>query len=111
VLASLSAIADDVSRVGLDAADVRKVADIAAEHHKVLDEITESRLLTGDLWTVHQASHLSRSKLSLLESAAGRPPPQLSTELAPRPCLNRLTTLSLGAPSHAESELNGSAAV
>ncbi|MFI1702387.1 phosphotransferase family protein [Streptomyces bobili] len=53
VLASLSSIADDVSRVGLDAADVRKVADLAAEHHKVLDEITEPRLLTGDLWTVN----------------------------------------------------------
>ncbi|MCX5097798.1 aminoglycoside phosphotransferase family protein [Streptomyces sp. NBC_00365] len=53
VLASLTAIADDVSRVGLDAADVRKAADLAAEHHKVLDEITEPRLLTGDLWTVN----------------------------------------------------------
>ena len=52
-IASLSAIADDVSRVGLDAADVRKVTDLAGEHHKVLDEITEPRLLTGDLWTVH----------------------------------------------------------
>ncbi|MFE2585454.1 hypothetical protein [Streptomyces sp. NPDC059378] len=28
-------------------------ATFAAEHHKVLDEITEPRLLTGDLWTVH----------------------------------------------------------
>ncbi|MFJ8140818.1 phosphotransferase family protein [Streptomyces sp. NPDC096013] len=53
VLASLSAIADDVSRVGLDASDVRKAADLAAEHHKVLNEITEPRLLTGDLWTVN----------------------------------------------------------
>ncbi|MER6376908.1 aminoglycoside phosphotransferase family protein [Streptomyces mirabilis] len=53
VLASLTAIAGDVSRVGLDAADVRKVADLAAEHHNVLDEITEPRLLTGDLWTVN----------------------------------------------------------
>jgi hypothetical protein len=53
VLASLSAIADDVSRVGLDAADVLKVADLAAEHRSLLDEIAEPRLLTGDLWTVH----------------------------------------------------------
>ncbi|MEU9141029.1 phosphotransferase [Streptomyces sp. NPDC048404] len=53
VLASLSAIADDVSRAGLDAADEREVADLAAENHKVLDEITEPRLLTGDLWTVN----------------------------------------------------------
>ncbi|MBK3643024.1 phosphotransferase [Streptomyces sp. MBT33] len=47
VLASLHAIADDISRVGLDATDVRKVADIAAEQRNVLDEITEPRLLTG----------------------------------------------------------------
>ncbi|MEU9671730.1 aminoglycoside phosphotransferase family protein [Streptomyces bobili] len=53
VVASLSAIADDVSSVGLDAADVRKVVDLALEHRKVLDEITEPRLLTGDLWTVN----------------------------------------------------------
>ncbi|WP_432159019.1 phosphotransferase family protein [Streptomyces sp. bgisy153] len=53
VLASLHAIAEDISRVGLDAADVRKVADIAAEQRNVLDEITEPRLLTGDLWTVN----------------------------------------------------------
>lgn len=53
VLASLSAIADDISRVGLDAADIRKVAELVAEHRNVLDEITEPRLLTGDLWTVN----------------------------------------------------------
>ncbi|MFI2415673.1 phosphotransferase family protein [Streptomyces sp. NPDC018947] len=53
VIASLRAIADDLGRVGLDAADVRKVADLAGEHHAVLDEITEARLLTGDLWTVN----------------------------------------------------------
>lgn len=53
VLASLHAIADDLSASGLDAADVRKVADLAAEHRDVLDEIREPRLLTGDLWTVN----------------------------------------------------------
>ncbi|MER8009641.1 phosphotransferase [Streptomyces sp. NPDC094149] len=53
VLASLHAIADDLGHCGLDAADVRKVADLATEHHRVLDEITEPRLLTGDLWTVN----------------------------------------------------------
>ncbi|MFF3877422.1 phosphotransferase family protein [Streptomyces sp. NPDC001978] len=53
VLASLHAIAADLSASGLDAADVRKVADLAAEHGEVLDEIREPRLLTGDLWTVH----------------------------------------------------------
>ncbi|WP_406359546.1 aminoglycoside phosphotransferase family protein [Streptomyces sp. NBC_00715] len=53
VVASLTAIADDVSSLGLDAADLRKVADIAGEHREVLDEITEPCLLTGDLWTVN----------------------------------------------------------
>ncbi|MFE5084438.1 phosphotransferase family protein [Streptomyces mirabilis] len=53
VIASLHAIADDLGQLGLDAADVRKVADLAVEHHQVLDEITEPRLLTGDLWTVN----------------------------------------------------------
>ncbi|MFE7958636.1 phosphotransferase family protein [Streptomyces sp. NPDC057413] len=53
VIASLSAIADDLERLGLDAADVRKVAELAGEHHHVLDEITEPQLLTGDLWTVN----------------------------------------------------------
>ncbi|MFF9409840.1 phosphotransferase family protein [Streptomyces anandii] len=53
VIASLKAIADDLGRLGLDAADVSKVADLAAEHRNVLDEVTEPRLLTGDLWTVN----------------------------------------------------------
>lgn len=53
VVASLTAIADDVSRLGLDAADLRKVADIAGDHREALNEITEPCLLTGDLWTVN----------------------------------------------------------
>ncbi|GAA3381370.1 hypothetical protein GCM10020367_72350 [Streptomyces sannanensis] len=53
VIASLNAIAGNLEHLGLDAADVRKVADLATEHHHVLDEITEPRLLTGDLWTVN----------------------------------------------------------
>ncbi|MFB8183648.1 hypothetical protein ACFC8N_48545 [Streptomyces sp. NPDC055966] len=53
MLASLHAIADDLSASGLDAADVRKVADLAAEQRGVLDAVSEPRLLTGDLWTVH----------------------------------------------------------
>ncbi|MBO2461455.1 aminoglycoside phosphotransferase family protein [Actinomadura sp. LCR2-06] len=53
VLASLEDIAADVDSVGLDAADLRKVAAVAAEHRAVLDEVTEPRLLTGDLWTVN----------------------------------------------------------
>jgi aminoglycoside phosphotransferase (APT) family kinase protein len=39
--------------VGLDAADVRKVAAAAAHHDAVLDEIDQPRMLTGDLWTVN----------------------------------------------------------
>ncbi|MFE1986748.1 phosphotransferase family protein [Streptomyces mirabilis] len=63
VIASLHAIADDLGHLGLDAADVRKVADLAVEHHQVLDEITEPRLLTGDLWTVN----------TMLDSEAPKP--------------------------------------
>ncbi|MFJ9381127.1 phosphotransferase family protein [Streptomyces sp. NPDC101455] len=53
VLASLDAIADDVSRAGLDATNLLQVADLATTHHTVLDEVTEPSLLTGDLWTVN----------------------------------------------------------
>ncbi|MFF3660453.1 hypothetical protein [Streptomyces olivochromogenes] len=51
--ASLSALAGDVSRSGLNAADLRKVASLAFEHRNLLDAITEPRLLTGVLSTVH----------------------------------------------------------
>lgn len=53
VRASLSALAGDVSRSGLNAADLRKVASLAFEHRNLLDAITEPRLLTGVLSTVH----------------------------------------------------------
>ncbi|MFI9730948.1 hypothetical protein [Streptomyces sp. NPDC052092] len=53
VIASLEEIAADLDGVGLDAADVRKVAAVAAHESAVIDEVTEPRLLTGDLWTVH----------------------------------------------------------
>ncbi|SDH08179.1 phosphotransferase family protein [Nonomuraea jiangxiensis] len=53
VIASLRDIAADLESVGLDAADLRSAAALAAEHSAVLDEITEPRLLTGDLWTVN----------------------------------------------------------
>lgn len=53
LLASLEEIAIDLDRAGLDAADVRKVKAVAAHERAVLDEITEPRLLTGDLWTVN----------------------------------------------------------
>ncbi|MFD8967148.1 phosphotransferase family protein [Streptomyces sp. NPDC059568] len=53
VTASLEEIAADVDSVGLDGADLRKVADLAGHEHAVLDMITEPRMLSGDLWTVH----------------------------------------------------------
>ncbi len=45
--------AADLRDAGLDAEDARRLADAAAQHHAVLDEITEPRLLHGDLWTVN----------------------------------------------------------
>jgi aminoglycoside phosphotransferase (APT) family kinase protein len=53
VIASLEDIAADLDSVGLDAADLRKVASVAQHECAVLDEITEPRLLSGDLWTVN----------------------------------------------------------
>ncbi|WP_179023643.1 hypothetical protein [Streptomyces sp. IMTB 2501] len=48
VLASLEEIAADLDGVGLDSADVRKVAAVAAHERGVLDEVTGPRLLSGD---------------------------------------------------------------
>jgi aminoglycoside phosphotransferase (APT) family kinase protein len=53
VIASLEDAAADLDDAGLDAADVREVAAAAARHRAILDEITEPRLLHGDLWTVN----------------------------------------------------------
>jgi aminoglycoside phosphotransferase (APT) family kinase protein len=53
VVASLEEIAADLDGAGLDAVDVRKVVAAAAHDRAVLDEVTEPRLLTGDLWTVN----------------------------------------------------------
>jgi aminoglycoside phosphotransferase (APT) family kinase protein len=53
VIASLHDAAADLDDVGLDATDVREVAAAAARHRPILDEITEPRLLHGDLWTVN----------------------------------------------------------
>lgn len=46
-------IAADLDAIGLDASDVRQVARFALQRRDVLDEITEPRLLHGDLWTVN----------------------------------------------------------
>jgi aminoglycoside phosphotransferase (APT) family kinase protein len=53
VIASFTQIADDLERVGLDAADVRTAAALAEGGRATLDEVREPRLLTGDLWTVN----------------------------------------------------------
>jgi aminoglycoside phosphotransferase (APT) family kinase protein len=53
VVASLDDAAADLDDVGLDATDVRELAAAADRHRAVLDEITEPRLLHGDLWTVN----------------------------------------------------------
>lgn len=53
VIASFTQIAEDLEQAGLDAADVRKAATLAADGSATLDEVREPRLLTGDLWTVN----------------------------------------------------------
>jgi aminoglycoside phosphotransferase (APT) family kinase protein len=45
--------ADDIERQGLAAGDVRELAALADRDRDLLDEITEPRLLHGDLWTVN----------------------------------------------------------
>ncbi|HEV2886568.1 MAG TPA: phosphotransferase, partial [Jatrophihabitans sp.] len=45
--------AADLADAGLDAGDARLLADAAARHRGVLDEIGTPRLLHGDLWTVN----------------------------------------------------------
>jgi aminoglycoside phosphotransferase (APT) family kinase protein len=50
IAASLKDIATDLEGIGLDASDVRKVIMAAHHHQAVLDEITEPRMLAGDLW-------------------------------------------------------------
>ncbi|WP_225829173.1 hypothetical protein [Streptomyces naphthomycinicus] len=63
VIASLEQIATDLDGAGLEAADVRKVAAVAAHDRAVLDEVTEPRLPAGDLWTVN----------ALMDPAAAEP--------------------------------------
>jgi aminoglycoside phosphotransferase (APT) family kinase protein len=48
--AALGDIAADLDAAGLDAADVREVMAAARQDSGILDEITEPRLLHGDLW-------------------------------------------------------------
>ncbi|MEU2391845.1 aminoglycoside phosphotransferase family protein [Streptomyces sp. NPDC007369] len=53
VVGSLRQIAADVESCGLDAADLRRTAEVARAGADRLDEVGGSRLLTGDLWTVN----------------------------------------------------------
>jgi len=53
VAGSLADIANDVHGAGLDSSDIQKVVATVEQHRTVLDEITEPRLLAGDLWTVN----------------------------------------------------------
>jgi aminoglycoside phosphotransferase (APT) family kinase protein len=48
-----SDLAADLHDAGLDSTDVRQVVAAADKHQAVLDEVTEPRLLHGDLWTVN----------------------------------------------------------
>ncbi|MEQ4206631.1 aminoglycoside phosphotransferase family protein [Actinopolymorpha sp. B9G3] len=63
VIAYLDDTAADLDDVGLDAADVREVAALAAHQRGVLDEVASPRLLHGDLWTVNV----------MIDPAASRP--------------------------------------
>lgn len=50
IIAYLDDIASDLDTAGLDAADVRGVVAAATQDSGILNEITEPRLLHGDLW-------------------------------------------------------------
>lgn len=51
ILAQLAAVRSDIEGVGLNADDIDELITLAARHRAVLDEVTEPRLLHGDLWT------------------------------------------------------------
>lgn len=53
LIAYFDDIAADLSDSGLDAIDIRDIATLAARRRSVLDEITEPRLLHGDLWNAN----------------------------------------------------------
>jgi aminoglycoside phosphotransferase (APT) family kinase protein len=50
VLSTVDDTVQDLRDAGLDDSDVREVQALAAKNAEVLDEITEPRLLHGDLW-------------------------------------------------------------
>jgi aminoglycoside phosphotransferase (APT) family kinase protein len=53
VVAYLEDIAADLADVGVDATDVHHATEVARRERAILDEITEPRLLHGDLWTAN----------------------------------------------------------
>ncbi|AHH99345.1 phosphotransferase family protein [Kutzneria albida] len=53
LLAYLADTAADLEQAGLAAGDVRQLAELVRRERAVLDEITEPRLLHGDLWIVN----------------------------------------------------------
>ena len=53
VHAALADLVADLEQVGLDAADVRRLADVAWRRRDLLDAVREPRLLHGDLWTIN----------------------------------------------------------
>lgn len=53
VIGALNDTVADLDDAGLDAADVREIAAEASRRRALLDEITEPRLLHGDLWTAN----------------------------------------------------------
>ncbi|HET6504538.1 MAG TPA: aminoglycoside phosphotransferase family protein [Amycolatopsis sp.] len=53
VLSRLASTAADVRDAGLDAGDLTEAVEIAGRHREVFDEISEPRLLHGDLWTTN----------------------------------------------------------
>jgi aminoglycoside phosphotransferase (APT) family kinase protein len=53
LIAHFTAAASDLRDVGLDAADVCGIRELIIRHREILDQITEPRLLHGDLWTVN----------------------------------------------------------
>lgn len=53
IVVALGRIAADLEGAGLDATDLREVAAVADRRRAALDEVTEPRMLAGDLWTVN----------------------------------------------------------
>ena len=53
VVTALADIVADLDDAGLDSAEAWELAELAAGHRAILDEVSEPRLLHGDLWTIN----------------------------------------------------------